>query len=139
MVNPDTALRTAYVELGESFSFPTFESGIPRYITPIPSIYILITNQTRNQTEVCKDGNEWLCTVTIDINQVRPLGYYGSATVDSIEEQFMNVIENDLLVVPGFIVKSADLIQSQPLVASDSTKTITRKVMTYQHWLNNVD
>jgi len=51
----------------------------------------------------------------------------------------MTIIENDLLVVAGFIVKSADLILSQPLVASDSTKTITRKVLTYQHWLNNVD
>jgi len=138
MLNPDTPLRTAYVELGNTI-VPTFEAGIPKFITPIPETYILITNQTKTQTEVCKDGNEWLCTVTIDINQVRQLGFYGSEDVDQIEQQIMTIIENDLLVVAGFIVKSADLILSQPLVASDSTKTITRKVLTYQHWLNNVD
>jgi hypothetical protein len=139
MTNPDKYIRKAYIDMCKVFNVNTWESGIPINVTPIPSVYILITNQTRNETERCKDGNEWLCTVTVDLNRVQPLGNYGSAPLDDLEELIVNVIENDLLVVPGFIVKETTLIQSQPLVDSDKTKTITRKVFTYQHWLNNID
>lgn len=125
---------------------PSWEEGIPKTVKPLPSIYILVTNQTRNQTEETKgiegDTNsrkEWLCSVTIDINSVQTLGYFGSADVDDIEEGIMNILENDQLVVPGFVVKETTLILSQPLTGSNTTQTITRKVVTYEHWLNNID
>lgn len=150
MVNPDKYIRKAYVDLCKTFLPETWEAGVPINITPSPTFYILITNQTRNETEVSKgvvdeDGNltnstkEWLCTITVDINRKQPLGNYGSAPVDDLEQQIMNVIENDGLIVPGFIVKSHRLVQSQPLTASNTTQTITRKVFTYEHWLNNID
>lgn len=150
MTSPDKYIRKAYVGLCKTFLPEAWEAGIPLNITPQPMFYILITNQTRNETEVSKgvvdeDGDltrstkEWLCTITVDINHKQPLGNYGSAPVDDIEQQIMNVIENDGLVVPGFVVKSRRLVQSQPLVASDKTMTITRKVFTYEHWLNNID
>jgi len=132
MVNPDKYIRKAYVDLCKTFLSTTWEAGIPISVTPIPPLYILITNQTRNETEVSKgvvddDGNltnstkEWLCTITIDINRVQPKGNYGSAQVDDLEQQIMNVIEDDGLVVPGFIVKSRRLVQSMPLVATSAT------------------
>jgi hypothetical protein len=151
MVNPDKYIRKAYIDMCKVFMPNTWEAGVPINMTPIPSFYILITNQTRNETEITKgviDDNgeldmygakEWLCTVTVDINRVQPLGNYGSAPVDDLEQQIMNVIENDGLVVEGFVVKSARLVQSQPLVDSSKTQTITRKVFTYEHWLNNID
>lgn len=150
MINPDKYIRKAYVDLCKTFTPNAWESGVPINITPIPSVYILITNQTRNETEVSKgvtDENneltkatkEWLCTITVDIHSVKPKGHYGSLIVDDLEQQIMAVIENDQLVVPGFVVKSARLVQSQPLVASDTNHTITRKIFTYEHWLNNID
>lgn len=139
MKNPDKYIRTAYVNLCKQFNPNTWEAGVPINFTPIPTFYILITSQTRNETEVCKDGHEWLCTITVDLNRVQPVGYYGSAPLDDLEEQIVNVIENDQLVVQGFIIKETRLVQSQPLVDSNKTQTITRKVFTYQHWLNNID
>lgn len=150
MVNPDKYIRKAYVDMCKVFLPETWELGIPMNITPTPNFYILITNQTLNETEVSKgvvndegeltkSTKEWLCTITVDINRVQPKGNYASAPVDDIQQSIMNVIENDQLVVPGFIVKSARLVQSQPLTASNSTQTITRKVFTYEHWINNID
>lgn len=137
MVNPDKYIRTAYVNLCAQF-LPTWEMGIPKTVT-MPPMYALITNQTRNETERNKDGHEWLCTVTIDLNSVQPAGYFGSDELDDIEQSIMNVIEGDLLVVPGFMVKETRLVQSQPLSGTNSTVSITRKVFTYEHWLDNVD
>lgn len=145
MVNPDKYIRKAYVDMCSAFA-PSWEGGIPKTVNPLPATYILITNQTRNETEVSKgvedeanSQREWLCTITIDINHVQPLGYFGSAIVDDIEEQIMNILASDQLVVPGFIVKETTFVLSQPLTGSNTTQTITRKVVTYEHWLNNVD
>lgn len=151
-LNPDKYIRQAYVDMCKVFMPNTWEAGIPINITPSPSFYILITNQTRNETEVSKgvvnedeeleqnNAKEWLCTITVDINRVQPLGNYGSAPLDDLEQQIMNVIEGETgIIVPGFKVKSARIVQSQPLTASSKTQTITRKVFTYEHWLNNID
>lgn len=138
MKRPDKYIRKAYVDLCKQF-IPTWEAGIPITVIPIPNIYGLVTNQTLNEYERNKDGHEWLCSITVDLNSVQPKGNYGSAILDDIEEKITNVIESDMLVVPGFIVKETTFIQSQPLVDTTSTQTITRKIFTYQHWLNNVD
>lgn len=144
MVNPDKYIRKAYIDMCNAF-LPTWEAGVPKTVSPIPAIYGLITNQTRNQTEESKgiegepdSNNEWLCTITIDLNRVQPSGYFGSAPLDDIEQNIANIVENDGLVVPGFIVKETNLILSQPLTGSTSTQSITRKIITYEHWLNNV-
>jgi len=138
MVNPDKHIRQAYIDICNDF-IPTWEAGVPKDIISPPITYALISNQTRNPTERSKCGYEWSCSITVDINHVRRLGYFGSAIVDDIEEKIINIIESDQLVVPGFIVKESRFIQSQPLTASDSTQTITRKVIVYEHWLNNID
>lgn len=138
MVNPDKYIRKAYVDMCNEF-VTTWEAGVPKNIIPVPPTYAIISNQTRNPTERSKCGYEWMCSITVDINHVRNVGYFGSAIVDDIEESIINVLESDQLVVPGFVVKQTRFIQSQPLTASSSTQTITRKVLVYEHWLNNVD
>lgn len=136
MVNPDKFLRKAAIDLCKVF-IPSWEDGVPIDVSPIPQPYLLIINQTRNPTEENKDGYEWRIQLTFDINYVRKLGYYGSAIVDDIEQQLMNSIEE--IEVPGFVVKEIVFINSQPLTASSKTQTITRKVITYEFWLNNID
>lgn len=145
MVNPDKYIRKAYIDLCKTFIPDVWEEGVPKTVKPLPELYILITNQSRNETEVSKgienevnSSKEWLCTVAVDINHVRVAGYFGSEQVDDIEQQIMNVVDLELLVVPGFKVKETRLVLSQPLSGTTSTQTVSRKVITYEHWLNNI-
>lgn len=146
MLNPDKYIRKAYVDLCKVFLPNTWEAGVPINITPAPTLYALITNQTRNETEISKgiedelnSSKEWLCTITVDLNRVQPKGFYGSAPLDDLEQSIVNVIEGVGIVVPGFVVKSTRLVQAQPLTGTNSTQTITRKIFTYEHWLSNED
>lgn len=132
-------MRGAYVTaLAVATGVPVWSKKVPKDVDPIPLKYILITSQTKNRTEVDKDGFEWLCTITVDIYNVNEAGYSSIVNLDDIEENVINTIEEEIQI-PGFITKSTVLFDSRDLETETASQSIERRILTYQHWLNNID
>lgn len=147
MVNPNEYIRTGYITAFAGINVPVWAKKVPKDKTPTPLTYILLHSQTKNPTAEDKDtqdegdiegdGPEWLCTIVVDIVSIREAGYSKPKILDDLEEQVLNAVRK--LKVPGFIVKSTELVDSTDLDSDTNSQTIERRILTYQHWLNNID
>lgn len=133
-LNPNTALRTAYLAALAGIGIPGWAKKIPKDIKPIPDQYYLVTSQTLNPTERKKDCFEWLCTIVIDVIFVGPAGYVSPVKTEDIEAKVITAVENGINVI-GFDVKSIEFIDSVNLDEETESQSIERRAITYQHWL----
>jgi hypothetical protein len=137
LLNPNAPLRNAYLTAWAATGLPVWAKKVPKSAV-IPKQYILITSQTKQRTEVSKDCFEWLCQIVVDIIYVGAAGYASPIKNDDIEEIGVNAIQAGI-VVAGFDVKSYDFIQSLDLDIETDTQSIERRVITYEHWLQQID
>lgn len=138
MKNPNKKIRTAFVNAIESTGIPTWAKVVPKDTKPIPKTYALISSQTKQRTAVDKDGFEWSCSIVVDLYHVYDAGYANPDVLDDMEEKVLNKI-NDDLPVADFIVKEMSLFDSRDLDSVTTTATISRRILTYEMWLNNAD
>lgn len=139
MKNPNKYLRIAHINALTGIGSPIWANKVPKDVVPIPKRYVLLTSQTRNETAKDKDGEEWSCTITLDLTSVLELGYSKPEILDDMEELIMTILATEI-PVPNFIVKEVVLEDSRDLPPLDTqSQTIERRVMTYSYWLNNVD
>ena len=132
-LDPNTALRTAYLSALAGIGVPGWAKKVPKN-AEIPSNYYLITSQTLNRTEVGKDCFEWLCSIVVDVIYRGTPGYASPVQTEAIEAEVISAIENGITVA-GFSVKSTDFVDSVNLDEETETQSIERRVITYQHWL----
>lgn len=133
-LDPNTALRSAYLSALSGIGIPGWAKKVPKNITPIPVNYFLVTSQTLNPTERSKDCFEWLCSIVIDVIYAGAAGYANPVQTETIEAQIITAIEAGI-TVEGFDVKSIRFIDSINLDEETDTQSIERRVITYQHWL----
>ncbi len=137
MLNPEKYVRIAYLQaIATQTAVPVWTKKVPKDVT-VPKKYILITSQEKQRTEVGKDCWEWLCQITIDVVFQGTLGYSDTDQVDDIEEKIITAIEAGI-DVPGFMVKSIDLVDTVNLDSDTENQSIERRVIIYQHWLCQV-
>lgn len=139
MVNPNKHIRIAYRNVLSDIGVPVWTNKVPKTVKPTPTKYVLITSQTKNETEKCKDGFEWLCTVTLDITSVLNKGQSDLDILDDIEEIILTRIDEDLPVMGGFVVKSADIVESRDIDFETDSQSVERRILIYEHWLSNID
>jgi hypothetical protein len=137
-LSPSTPMRVAYIQALAGLTVPVFDTVIPKDMTPIPLLYILLHDFTKGINEDCKDEVGWACTIILDIISVQPSGYADREVVDNVEAQVINLIRLlNQFSIPGFEVEytryansvSLDVIQPP----ASGVDNIIRTAITYEH------
>lgn len=128
--NPNEQIRKAYIDALSVTTWPVWSKRVPLNTTPIPKKYIILDSQTKQETEISKDCFSWLTSLNINYWLINTPGYVNTVTLDSVEELAINAIYN--ITIPGFIIQSINLLQSQNLDIDTPTTSIERRVSTYQ-------
>jgi hypothetical protein len=145
-MNPDKYIRKAYIDgLSLLTGLPAYHKRLPVDIYPLPSMYILITTQTKNESGTKGKQlstslsafrlTEWMCSITIEIIRVNERSFGSYASVEDVEEQIIDWVRTQLQV-PEFYVKETELVDSISLDIDTDTVSMDRKVLTFQHWVN---
>lgn len=137
MKNPNKPIRTAYITAFSALGVPVWAKKVPKGVT-IPQVYVLLHSQTKNTTAEDKDSFEWLCTMVVDIVSRREAGYSKPEILDDLEEQINEIIFEEI-PIPYFINKETSLVDSRDIDTETTTHSIERRLITFQHWVNNVD
>lgn len=133
-INPKKYVRKAFIDLLKTATgLNVWDKKYPKNTT-VPNQYILISSQILNQTEESKEDFEWLMQTVVDIYFIDEAGYASTVTNDDVEEIVNSAILNGIEVL-YFDVKETHLIDSLDLNIETPTKSIYRRVITFQHWL----
>jgi len=136
--NPDKWIRKGFAELVESNNISTiWDMNVTGGI--YPKEYILLSTQTKVDTQLTKCLGQWDCTMLLDIVTRYPAtGNTGSRLkVNDIEE---GIIANiDGLLVTGFSIFNIQLESSTSLDSSDKDEMIYRQLMRYRIILDEND
>lgn len=139
ILNPNKYIRIAYINALEAATgLQAWYKKVPKTVKPTPARYILLDNQTKNETEVSKCDFDWLCTMDINIYSVNAAGYSDAEIVDDYEQQILSVIKPGL-TIPYFKNKRTVILESLDLSVETNTQSIDRKLLKMEHWLDNVE
>lgn len=138
MLNPDKYTRAGIIAALQPLNVPVWAKKVPKNVSPVPNLYILISTQTKTRYEVSKDCWEWLQQTTLDITSVQPAGYSSTAALDDMEGYIITKIEEGINI-PNFIVKDTRLVDSRPLDTETDTQSIERRILVYEFWLNRAE
>lgn len=135
MKNPNKYIRAALVtSLATHTELPFFDTGIPIDLQPLPDVYGVVNNQTKNRFAISKQNHEWLCSVTIELVAVQEKGFNSTVEVDDFEEIVLTAM--DAVTVRGFRIGFTRLLDSVPSPIETQTNTINRTILVYELWLN---
>src|ERR1700761_3724089 len=116
----DIPLRTAYkAALASATGLSVWVKKVPKTASTIPDQYILITTQSKTRTAIAKadqtitDNYDWLASIEFQIVNNSISGMANPGANDVIEPLVINVA--DTIQVPGWSVKSRDLLQQTDL------------------------
>lgn len=135
VINPDKYIRAAY-KVGLEADAPVWEKKVP-IDGSTPSRYYIISTQTKNETERSKDGYEWMCSIVIECVSWQGLGNASSVPINDMEQHLISIVQTGLNIA-GFDLKETTFVDSVPLDVDTPTDSIYRRVVTYQHWLNQL-
>lgn len=148
MTNPDPYIRQAYLTLFGgltigSINVPVYVDEVPISVTPIPKTRVLITTQTKQQTNDTKCGHEWNCSILLDIISEQQRGYLNRTIVDNIEQQISDLIDlwtlNETeLMIPPFVCYYTKAADSHSIILDTPTTSIVRKLVRYTHRINGI-
>jgi hypothetical protein len=138
ILNPDKFIRAAYIEsLQTATGVKVWHKKIPKNTSPVPSKYIILDSLTKNETVKAKgEYFEWLCTIDVNIYNVKASGYSSAAVVDDLEQVVLNVVRMGNVRVMGFSNKNTAILETQDLSAETTTQSVDRKLIKFEHWLS---
>jgi len=137
MINPNKYIRKAIIEsLTTATGVQFYDTAIPIDVEPLPNVYGIVKSQSKNRFGVTKQWHEWSCSVTIDLYSVEALGFNSNVIVDDLEQDVINTMA--VLSVAGFDVKRVDFIDSVAMPTVTGANTVSRTVIVYEMWLDNV-
>lgn len=133
-LNPSKYIRAGIIAALPNYR--VFNNRIPTN-TSTPSLYVLITNQSRNEYAMGKQCNEWECQFTLQVIYKGVLGNDYSAIVDDAVQVIDNAIRS--MKIPNFYNKQCELDSEFDDTYDTPTNTINRKRLSYSIWVNNAD
>lgn len=128
-VNPSKYIRQA-IDLVVS-PLPCYSGLVPKTVIPTPTKYALITSEGINETANCKNGNEWLISLNLELYHVGKLGQDYSAVMDDMLLEYIPKLKS--LQSPHIIIKNVT-IAVRTLDFNTSTNSINRKIVTLDIW-----
>jgi len=145
ILNPNKYIRSGMItalKAGIS-NLNIWYKKVPVNVVPIPSVYILLDSQTKNETVVSKSTTEkatnfeWLSTIDVNIYSINKKGYSNADLVDDMEQSVLSIVRTGFNI-PNFDTKNVRIIESQDLSIDNDTASIDRKLVKFEIWLNNV-
>lgn len=143
MIVPDKYIRQAYLTLLGDIGVPIFVDEVPQSVDPIPSPRIIITTQTKTTDGESKCGHGWRCSILLDIINEQERGFANRTVVDDIEQQVSDRIDTWTesgtdINIPPFVCYYTKFSDSHDMGLDMPTKTISRKLVRYEHRLNGL-
>lgn len=144
-LNPDKYIIAAYIQALETATgLRVWHKRVPKNV-PTPARYIILDSLTKNETGNYKplpgEGKnthfEWACTIDVNIYNVNIAGYTDAAVVYDIEQIVMSVVRSGIPIL-NFHNKDTRILESLDLSVETSTQSIDRKLIKFDHRLNNV-
>lgn len=145
ILNPNKYIRIGIISALEA-GIPNLNiwyKKVPVDVVPVPSVYILLDSQTKNETVVSKSTTEkatsfeWLSTIDVNIYSVNEKGFSDADIVDDLEQSVLSIIRTGV-DIPNFDTKDVRIIESQDLSVDNETASLDRKLVKFEIWLNNV-
>lgn len=135
MRNPDKYIRKAIVEAwqAEKPTIPIFDAVVPSDETT-PDKFVVINAINKYRTAESKGHYEWRGTVQIISISIKPKGFIVSSEVDDMEESLIPLMED--IEIGGFRVNYSKFEGSQYSNIESPSESVTRKVTTFEMWLN---
>jgi hypothetical protein len=134
-LNPQKYIRSGIISALPGYR--VWNNRVPRNVET-PKLYILITNQSKNEYAVGKQCHEWECQFTLQLIYRNDLGFDSSAIVDDAAQVVDDVIRYQMQI-PNFFKKNVTLDQERDDTYDTATNTINRKLLSYSIWVNNAD
>lgn len=135
MANPTTAIRTSFWNaLNSTISAPIFVDNIPLGVDPLPSIYVLISGQSKQEKSICKRCPvNWTCSITLDIISVSDVSSNNRLLVDNVEQEIYDIVnECASFVITGFTVTNTKMVNSINADVDIDTQNLDRQIVTYE-------
>lgn len=134
MINPDKYIRGALIS--QLLPIRCWYVTVPISVKDIADgeVYAIIPNQSKQPTEISKDCYDWACQVNIDLWQVSSFGNPPNTALDDAVEEVLNKLEN--FTIPTWLVQDITLENQVDLPVNSPDKTIYRKVLTFNMWLD---
>ena len=135
MANPTTNIREAYWNaMNGTISAPIFVDNIPLGVNPLPSIYVLISGQSKQERSICKRCPiSWTCSITLDVISVSDASGNNRLAVDNVENEIYEIVNKCAnLSIEGFKVTNVRLVNSLNSDVDIATQNIDRQTVTYE-------
>lgn len=135
MANPTTAIRSAYwTALNSTLSAPIFVDNIPLGVDPLPSVYVLISGQSKQERSLCKQCPiSWTCSITMDIISISDAGLNDRLLIDDLEQEIYDTVNKCAdFVIEGFHVTNTRLINTLNADTDLPTQNFDRQIVTYE-------
>ena len=135
MRNPDKYIRKAIVEAWgiQNPSLPIFDYVVPSDETT-PDKFLVVNYVNKYRTAESKGHYEWRGTVRILSVSIKPKGFIVSSEVDDMEEKLIPLMED--IKIEGFRVNYSKFESSEYSNIESPSESVTRKVTTFELWLN---
>lgn len=135
MANPTTAIRNSFWNaLNSTISAPIFVDNIPLGVDPIPSTYVLISGQSKQERSICKQcPTAWTCSITLDVISVSDVSSNNRLIVDNVEQEIYDIVNKCAsFEIAGFDVTDTRLVNSLNSDVDIDTQNIDRQIVTYE-------
>lgn len=135
MANPTTAIRESFwYALNSTISAPIFVDNIPLGVDPLPSVYVLISGQSKQERSICKRcPNLWTCSITLDVISVTDASQNNRLLVDNVEQEIYEIVNKcSDFQVEGFSITNMKLLNTLNADVDIDTQNLDRQIVTYE-------
>lgn len=138
MRNPDKYIRKAITAAWKVSrpGIPIFEGAVPSS-EDTPDKFVLINSLDKYRTAESKAHYEWRGSVQVMCVSIKPKGFIVSSEVDDMEEVLIPLMEK--IEVDGFRVNYCKFERSVYSNIEAPAESVTRKVTTFEMWLNKAE
>lgn len=141
MANPTTAIRESFWNaLNGTISAQIFVDNIPLGVDPLPSVYVLISGQSKQERSICKRcPNLWTCSITLDVISVTDASQNNRLLVDNIEQEIYEIVNKcSDFQVEGFSITNMRLLNTLNADVDIDTQNLDRQIVTYEMQLEEL-
>lgn len=135
MANPTTAIRTSFWNaLNGTISAPIFVDNISLVVEPLPTLYVLISGQSKRERSVCKRCPiNWTCSITLDVISVSDASANNRLSVDNLENEIYEIVGKcSGFEVEGFKITDTRLLNTINADVDIDTQNLDRQIVTYE-------
>lgn len=136
MNTPNKYIREQYLLLLQSAYLNAYDERVPIDVTP-PNPYIIISTQTRVETNRNKCDRQWDVTTQVDLYYRQQRGVNNTAVLDDLEDLIIGLISpdvhTDIDLSPYFVVYNTFVEQPIDIPQETQNETVLHRALRFRH------